>query len=480
MAEYSCPQCHAEIHADLIETTGQAECPFCGADLSSLGLPAPAESTVTPAEQFVPASETASVRQDLPSLPAKSRITIVEASAERLVFYVPGGGAASGGIGCFALVWNGFMVAFTSIILTSGGQGAGNNPTPELGLIAFLSLFWAVGLGMAYFWMRLKFERTFLLLERQRIVLQKVLFSRKRVEETILTTASRAELVESYKQNDRPVYRIEVQGQDRAVKFGTSLSDAEKDWLVDRINEFLNVSGNAVISDGSAPLAEINSAGDGSVAPGLAEPPIPPGSDAGLEPGSLPSDSPIRVEEDSPDVLRFGLAAAQNPVAKWCVAGFMLLFSLIWYGFTLSSLLNIRHNPVGPHTIIELLFSLPFVVVGLVPLGFALMALFGVITVSLTRETLSCRWSVGPFGWTKRLPTAAISQVRVESGDNQNLRTRQPSRVRRNQVTQRACIVWAGEKRMPLTLLHDDEVMVQVAALVRTRLQDLGFKLRDV
>ncbi len=478
MAEFTCPQCHAEIHADLIETTGRAECPFCGADLSSLGLPEAMEQSITPGTEFVPSTEPAGERRELPAVPSKSGIRIVESSAERIVLYIPGGGAAARGIGCFAFFWNTFMVVFTLAMVFGGIQGGNQNGLSILGVAAFLSLFWAVGLGMAWFWMRMKFERTFLLVERQRLVLQKVLFSRKRVDETVLTRESRAELVESYQQNEQPVYRIEVQGQERAVKFGTSLSDAEKDWLVDRLNDFL-ATGAAANSNDDAPPVSSDSTDGGNRAMGLAEPPLPSIAGMRLTAADLPPESAIRIVLDSPGELRFCLAAAQNRTAKWCVAGFCLLFSMIWYGFTVGDLLKNLNEPAGPFAWFQILFLVPFLVVGLFPLGFGLMALFGVITVHLTHETLSCRWSLGPIGWTKRLPTAAISQVRVELGDNRNSRTRQTGRTRQNQAAQLACIVWAGDKRIPLTLLHDDEVMVQVATLVRTKLIDMGYKLRD-
>jgi hypothetical protein len=481
MAEFTCPQCHAEIHADLIETTGRAECPFCGADLSSLGLPEAVEESVAPGTKYVPPTDPGGERRELPPLPPKSRIRVVESSAERLVLYIPGGGTAAVGIGCFAFFWNVFMVVFTSISVFGAMGGGKGNAFPELGLAAFLCLFWAVGLGMAWFWMRMKFERTFLLAERQRLVLQKVLFNRKRVDQAVLTRESRAELVESYQQNDQPVYRIEVRGRERTVKFGTSLSDAEKDWLVDRLNDFFAIGAAANSDDATTPTSA-DPTDDGDQAAGLAEPPLPSIAGTRLTAADLPSECAIRVVLDSPAELRFCLAAAQNRTAKWVVAGFCLLFSLCWYGFILGDLLKNLHEPAGPFAWIQILFALflvPFLVAGLFPLGFGLMALFGAITVHLTRETLSCRWSLGPIGWTKRLPTAAISLVRVESGDNRNSRTRQTGRTRGNQTSQRACIVWAGDKRIPLTLLHDDDVMVQVAMLVRTKLNEMGYKLRD-
>ena len=44
-------------------------------------------------------------------------------------------------------------------------------------------------------------------------------------------------------QNDVPVYAVAVNGTKRKAKFGTFLSQEEKDWLVDRINRHLDREG---------------------------------------------------------------------------------------------------------------------------------------------------------------------------------------------------------------------------------------------
>src|SRR5262245_21544350 len=138
MAEFVCPQCHAEIESDLIESTGKAECPFCGADLSTLGLPEPA--LVEPADDGASAEAPAAageITRQLPALPEKSQIKIVEATDSRLVLYIPGGGKQAAGIGCFALIWNLFMCIFTPPFVFGFWQG-GNNAPPLVFIIPFL------------------------------------------------------------------------------------------------------------------------------------------------------------------------------------------------------------------------------------------------------------------------------------------------------------------------------------------------------
>jgi hypothetical protein len=59
------------------------------------------------------------LRADLP-LPAKSRIEVVESSDDRRVIVIPPGDPGNSGIGCFATVWNGFMLFFTAALFFAG------------------------------------------------------------------------------------------------------------------------------------------------------------------------------------------------------------------------------------------------------------------------------------------------------------------------------------------------------------------------
>src|SRR5262245_25036648 len=118
MSDFHCPECNASIEPDLIERTGQAECPFCRADLSALGLPEAEPAAVAVADDAVSlAAVTGQITRPLAELPAKSRITIVDSSPDRMVLYIPAGGKHATALGCFAVIWNGFMVVFTSAMI---------------------------------------------------------------------------------------------------------------------------------------------------------------------------------------------------------------------------------------------------------------------------------------------------------------------------------------------------------------------------
>jgi hypothetical protein len=526
MPEYACPGCQAEIEPDLVERTGNAICPFCGAELSSLGLALPHAESRPAVDSPGGGFESGSITRPLPPVPAGSTIKIVESTPERLVLFIPGGGGRASGLGCFGLVWNLFVVVFSAVFLGTILFDKGGDAPPVLPVVGILSLFWLIGIGFIFFWIKFRFERTFLLLDPGRIVVQRVLFNRKRLSETILDAESRAELVESYRQNEKPVYRVEVRGTPASAKFGTALSDEEKDWLVDRINEFLGVragqgaENSAAVKGGAiAAAALISDAGQSSLVfpnacekcaaplPGLPVDGIltcehcgaphrgqlvavdirpesaPPEVYDRLTPDHLPPGSGIHVIEATRDRLRLWFSAfAEGSAFRWIVPAMTIPFAIVWYVLLLGFIVVLLKAPIGFFVILPLLFMVPFVLAGLMPLGMGLFALRGRTTVDLTRESLTCRWSVGRFGYSRSLPTPLIDGLRLESSENSRVRNERA--VGRNTVRvggdTKACVVRAGGKALYPTLFQEESFSRQVVSLLRTQLADMGHPLRDV
>lgn len=473
-----CPSCHAEIEDDLLESTGRAVCPFCGADLAELGLAAGTRSEVEqPVGDDLAPPIFATVTRDLPPVPASSKLHIVESTADRLVLFLPPGSKQAEGLGCIALAWNLFLCIFTPLWFVPAFGAGGKNGPPLLVIVPFLSIFWAVGLGMLYFYLRMKYQRTFLLLDRERIVVQRVLFGRKRLDETLLAPGSRAELVESYSQNDVPVYRVEVKGQNRAAKFGTPLSNEEKDWLVDRINEFLGVADSPVEDDPvEEPIRE----------PARVEPePLPV-----IDPASLPADGDIEIEESTREHLRFNIQNRSGAPLRWLSLTFAVPFTIFWYGmlFTMLGTMFFGKNGVfnGKDAMDAILgvcfglFFIPFFVAGLLPVGTTLFYCKGRATVDLTREKLTCRWHLGRVGYSRSVPTATIEKVGVESVSQ----TKTPRHARTRAQSLPICVVRAGPKSIWLTVFRASEdpnaAMHQiVASLLRAKLAEMGHVLKD-
>jgi uncharacterized Zn finger protein (UPF0148 family) len=511
MPELACPECRAELKPDLVDDAGRVECPFCRHSWSLLELPqatcpSPGFEPVTRVSRSVPG---VTAKFELPALPAGSQIKVVEATNDRFVLYVPGGGKSATGLGCFAVAWNSAVCLFTAIVLAGTLWGNGNDAPSGLGALAILGLFWVVGLGIAAFWAKLKYERTFLLLDRDRLVIQRVLFNRKRIEETHLTSDSRAALVESYQQNDNPVYRIEVQGSLRPAKFGTALADSEKDWLVDRINDFLGREGvwaletPATVQERAAAITNLPASCKNCGAPLSGElvkgavtcshcgavfrsvVTRPEGSLSvavveKLVPSDLPSDGPIQIDEDSPDVLQFHYAAGSSSPWRWLVPLFTVPFSLAWFCGVFSFIAGAWQIPLLVVRILFILFSIPFLIVGCVPLAIGVLAVRGRTTVRLTAETLQCRWHAGWLGHTRSLAIDAIDRIGLETfaTSRQNPRVRNARHVS-GPAAGKVCVARAAGKALYLSLFQDETVSQQVAALLRTRLEDRGHVLAD-
>jgi len=507
MKELACPECRASINPELVDDAGRVECPFCNHEWSLLEATPDCEILDSAAGVMVGGSTT--LAMTLPTPPIGSLSKVVEATEDRLVLYIPGGGKQARGLGCFAVLWNGFLCLFTPMMFVGLMKGGGNDAPPLLGMVGFIGLFWTVGLVIGWFALKLKYERTFLLLDRDRLVVQRVLFKRKRFEETNLEPAARAALVESYQQNDCPVYRIEVPGTNRAAKFGTSLGDAEKDWLVDRINDFLGRTGAwatespptaaeraAAIAGIPASCRHCGAPLSGELVKGavtcthcggvfravVTRPPgaLPVVPAQQLVPADLPPDSLLVIDEDAPDVLQFHYLLASTSPARWLVPLFMLPFGLAWYGIVFSVVGGAWQAPFLPFRIVAIVFSIPFLLVGLLPFIIGLFMLRGRTTVRLTPEVLECRWNAGLFRFSRSLPTSRIDEVKMQvlAQTKSNPRVKAPRQ--RQGPEWKVCVARGGGKTLYLSLGLDQAASGQVAALLRTRLEDMGHILPDV
>jgi uncharacterized Zn finger protein (UPF0148 family) len=510
MKELACPKCRAAINSELVDDTGSVECPFCGHEWSLLEVPEAGSDFVEgePVTGVVRTISGITSQIQLPGLPAGSQIKVVEATEDRLVLYIPGGGKSANALAFFAALWNGFMLLFTGIALGGALHGKGIDAPPLLGLVAFLGLFWAVGLGLAFYWMKLKYERTFLLVDRDRLVVKRVLFKRNRVDETALASDSRAALVESYQQNDCPVYRVEVQGPGGKAKFGTSLADAEKDWLVDRINDFLGRTGAwaleapATSEERAAAIASLPASCQHCGAPLSGElvkgaltcthcggvfratvtrpaGAIPVAPREHLVPAELPPGSPLLIDEDLSDVLELHYLLAGTSPARWLVPIVMLPFGLIWYSMVFGMVGGAWQAPFLPVRIVAIVISIPFLLVGLLPFVIGLFMLRGRTTVRLTPEVLECRWNAGFFHYARSLPTDQIDVIKVQVMVSSRGNPRVKVAKNRQGPDWKTCVARAGGKSLYLSLGLDQTVSGQLAALLRTRLEDMGHVLVD-
>lgn len=434
-----CLECQASLDADAVESTGVWQCPSCGQALPEVDDPPVTGDSLaetTPGTYGLPIGN---------SPPPDSRIEVHEASEQRLVMLIPPGGKGAGGMGCFVTFWNLFMMVFTVIWVSVGPK--------DVAPLAFIGLFWLVGIGLLIAWIKMKYERTLLLVDPSRVVVQHILFGRKRQLETELFSQSKAMLVEAYSQNDVPVYSVAVAGKDRTIKFGTSLSNGEKDWLADRIN--------LLIAPEALNATAIDSPSESSTLEDESE-------DVSVAEADLPE--AIHLVENTPDRLSFGIPAVTSAMARWVTVVASGLFSLAWFSGVASAAAGAFAVPDPIFRIVGLLFFIPFGAAGLMPLVMSLFAWRGQIAVDLDRERLSVRWHVGPFGVTRTMPFDDIAAVRMTIPPNSD-QPRNASPAVRGGLE--CCVVTSKKDRkfLLLTFLDDDPLVRHVTALVRSKWQ---------
>ncbi|MCY2967139.1 MAG: hypothetical protein NT069_26460 [Planctomycetota bacterium] len=494
----TCPGCQARLNGDVLRQSGAHVCPFCGKDVADLLLGGDAIAGGTSPETR---ASTGTSRFTAP--PTNSALRVIESTDEKLVVYLPASRSAKG-LGWFALAWNGLMAFITTMMVSAVFFGAGKfEGSPLLG-IAVVGLFWAVGLGLGYLALKMRYERTFLYVDRQRAVVQKMLFGRQKRHVSEIAEGTHAALEVSHSQNDVPVYRVVILGGSQKLQFGSALSDADKDWLVDRINEQLGVrelSGGSAdwTADGetptvvpthcatcSAPLPAsvtgvVSCPQCGVVYRGISHPlveerlgrPV-----ARLTPSELPANGPIRIDEDSPAKLRFSFAGCANRVLQIVVPLFAFAFAVFWYSILLAFVVGAFHIPSLWGKIGVLAFLTPFILVGTIPPALGAYMLWGRTRIELTRDVLTCRWQIGRMGYSRSLTVTTLESVRVESTPRNTRNPRALPEVQpADSAEQSACVARGGGKLLNLTTVNSPSVQENVAALIATRLDEWGHKL---
>jgi len=460
--------------------------------------------------------------QELTTPPAGVGIQVVKSSDDQLVIAVPPGGKRARGIGIFGFVWMAFIVPFSCVaLMVDDADWDGGNAPPLFGLIAFLSIFWAVGIGMLVAWVRMRFTQILLSVERDQFAIQKTLFGRKKLKKLALDENSHAELVESYSENDRPVYAIQMEGVGEIEKFATGLSYEEKRWLARSINQFLGVGGRSTSSSGSTGAlpkfcgdcgSELMT-GDGKrVCPDCARVYLedddsdegpdstldddissetdPLGNSArilerpkAIDPYELPKDSKVRIDLNDGETLAFSYAI-QVPLPLKIIAGsFLTFFCCGWYGF-LATFISAAIAGDEPLTVKLgiLTFSSIFVFAGFMPLGMLLSLFFGRGSMRISRDKIVGSIGVLFLKKKKSISIESISDVglAVTTLSTQQFRRRGVQHSTRTQgpfSSQKGAMIESSEFNMPLTMSSDAQFNEQVAGLVRFQLERVGVRL---
>jgi hypothetical protein len=234
--ELTCPKCKHRFKPfaagppeTFAELTHSIPCPQCGHAFSfNDGAQALADTQANPPGPF--------------AKPAESRIELTGDSGE-WVYQIPRG-HTPGGLIFFAVLWN-------AISWSLGlGAFAGKVQTgvrSSLGGLIFAAVFPGIGLGLIYLVLRLGFARYRLILGPRTVRLRrKVILAKDYELPTDEITSVRKK--QFYSQNYQPVYGIEIAAGSRRIRFGSSLTEDEKNWLCWQIREFVRQHGAVVES----------------------------------------------------------------------------------------------------------------------------------------------------------------------------------------------------------------------------------------
>ena len=461
-------------------------CPTCGAQLEA--------AQVT--HEF-----NTQVDYELNAPPVGSKIEILEATHDRLMLSIPAGGKRANSLGCFGIIWLLITGAVTAGFTFGAMQDAGDE-APGWFLFLFLSVFWLVGIVMLSFAARMKYSRGYLFLSKDRAVHQRILFGRKSNSEISLEGSSYAHLVESYQENDVSVYRIEIEGVDGKIKYGTGMEREQKEWYVETINQFIAFQNGSVI-DGKSTSIDRDEYGDvipSQVCPACGQ--IVPDDEttqcascgASLErsehevlsahiseeisPESLPHDFPMQVSRSSNGDWEF-LYPMRKMADNFKGGGCLLAFGAMWETFIIFFTGGVFMTP-GFMKIFMLLFTIPFHLVGIGLTTIGLFTIFGGFRLRLGSEKSSARWGVGPIGYTRRFSTSSITEVKLIQGQAlSSFKKTRHNRSSRSRSEGISCILMAAGKRIPVTSGTIEHESRTAAGLIRYCLHDLGHRLQD-
>jgi len=129
----------------------------------------------------------------------------------------------------FAIFWNGFLSLWTSFALKAG-------------LFVLFSIpFWIIGIGIAYAGLSIVFGKVWLVISDRTFSINWDVLGIKRHVQGQTQDLRQIELKSSYEVNNQPVMELYLNHGIYAHKFGSGLSRPEKEWLLQEINDFLEI-----------------------------------------------------------------------------------------------------------------------------------------------------------------------------------------------------------------------------------------------
>ena len=205
-----CPKCGQKPAKAPVDADTLLRCEACGADsLPSEWKPDPAGTPAAHPDQ----------------IPAGTRIRREGSATGDCIWHIP----ASGKFGFF-LFFGLFWTAITAA-LTFGTPAVGEDAQPWF-RYPFFAVFWAIGLGMLYAALRNKYASHQITVTRDIVTLRREMFGRIKEKSLVTSKVNSVAQAVFYERNYQPVYGVEIRGRDGKLRFGSTLREDEKAWLV--------------------------------------------------------------------------------------------------------------------------------------------------------------------------------------------------------------------------------------------------------
>ncbi|HVJ80918.1 MAG TPA: hypothetical protein VNC50_07585, partial [Planctomycetia bacterium] len=154
--------------------------------------------------------------EPLAPLPLRTAIEVWQSTRERRVFHLRRGKSFFPIIG--AVIWLAVI-----LVITAGALGDGKPKDGPYVVAGVMTIFWIVGFVLLYVGVRGRFLRTTVLLEPDRLAIERNLFGWKSADQTPLAGTTPADLVVAYEESYKPVFAVRVSGAERKIQFGAAL-----------------------------------------------------------------------------------------------------------------------------------------------------------------------------------------------------------------------------------------------------------------
>jgi hypothetical protein len=175
--------------------------------------------------------------------PFESRIDRRQPAPHQLEFHIPPRGRWGAWL-FLAIFWN--IISWPIFL---GFVGTIGTPKFKLPPLLWMSVFVIAGIGLIYVALRHRYGSTLLELTPETIRLQRALLGTRKNHKVPTSEVRNVSKVQFYSQNYQPVYGIEINASRRRLRFGTALSDDEKNWLCWEIQEFVRVHARQISVD---------------------------------------------------------------------------------------------------------------------------------------------------------------------------------------------------------------------------------------